>query len=364
MVAMRRDTKSHESLAGALEARILSGELPAGARLPPEQEQARRHGVTLPTIRRAMAMLEEKGLILRQRRRGTTVADRGRRMSQLVYVGPLEGDVFDRLLGALSAAAQREKVRLTPINPALAADTWRAELDAVAAEADAVIVHEFDVPGVVAHLAGRPWRTVEVVNWMREAPGLPVAVGFDYAKAVALAVQHLQQLGHTRIAFLTHDWTEHPEPGDLRPPGNRGYALFQRAVQAAGLAATTSVIRMPAATDPARAPQASLQCLAAALSVPERPTAILCDGDHRAASALLAAARLGLEVPADLSLIGIGNTPWSRQLTPALTSVCFQAEAVAELALRLCLGPPPPPLFTRVMPRVAERGSTREWRGK
>ena len=50
-------------VADDLAAKIESGELAPGAKLPPEQELAARYGVAYGTVRRAMAWLRERGLV-------------------------------------------------------------------------------------------------------------------------------------------------------------------------------------------------------------------------------------------------------------------------------------------------------------
>ena len=52
-----------------------------------------------------------------------------------------------------------------------------------------------------------------------------------------------------------------------------------------------------------------------------RPTALLCFSDVLALGALRAADRLGLTVPADLSVVGFDDSPVARRSHPALTTV-------------------------------------------
>jgi DNA-binding GntR family transcriptional regulator len=54
-------------------ARITSGELAPGAQLPAERELAAEYGVSYDTIRRASALLRERGLIETVHGRGTFV---------------------------------------------------------------------------------------------------------------------------------------------------------------------------------------------------------------------------------------------------------------------------------------------------
>ena len=58
-----------------IEAEIAAGQMPAGTRLPPEMELATRFGVNRHTLRRALAMLTERGLIEATPGRGTFVRE-------------------------------------------------------------------------------------------------------------------------------------------------------------------------------------------------------------------------------------------------------------------------------------------------
>ena len=64
------------SIANELERQIASGDFAVGAFLPSEKELAARFGVSLITIRAAMAALIDKGLVRRERGKGTLVSAR------------------------------------------------------------------------------------------------------------------------------------------------------------------------------------------------------------------------------------------------------------------------------------------------
>ena len=61
------------ALAGALRARIVAGEWPPGSALPAEQALATHHGVALGTLRQALALLVDAGLVDRVHGKGTFV---------------------------------------------------------------------------------------------------------------------------------------------------------------------------------------------------------------------------------------------------------------------------------------------------
>ncbi|MES2399581.1 MAG: GntR family transcriptional regulator [Pseudomonadota bacterium] len=63
----------YAALAAALKARVVGGEWPPGTALPAEQTLAAEHGVALGTLRRALELMAEQGLIERIHGRGTFV---------------------------------------------------------------------------------------------------------------------------------------------------------------------------------------------------------------------------------------------------------------------------------------------------
>ena len=63
----------YAALASVLKGRIVAGEWPPGSALPAEQMLAAEHGVALGTLRRALELLAEQGMIERLHGRGTFV---------------------------------------------------------------------------------------------------------------------------------------------------------------------------------------------------------------------------------------------------------------------------------------------------
>ncbi|MEU3554442.1 GntR family transcriptional regulator [Streptomyces fragilis] len=65
----------YEQLASILEAKIRSGEYPPGTRLPGELAMTHHYGVGPGTVRRALAILRDAGLVVTRPARGSFVAD-------------------------------------------------------------------------------------------------------------------------------------------------------------------------------------------------------------------------------------------------------------------------------------------------
>ncbi|MFE2540895.1 GntR family transcriptional regulator [Actinacidiphila glaucinigra] len=65
----------YEQLAAILERKIRSGEYAPGARLPGELVMTHDYGVGPGTVRRALSILRDAGLVVTRPARGTFVAD-------------------------------------------------------------------------------------------------------------------------------------------------------------------------------------------------------------------------------------------------------------------------------------------------
>jgi len=66
----------YEQVAEHLAARIDASELAPGSKLPPERELAAEYGVAYNTMRSAMQILRDRGLVITMHGRGTYVAER------------------------------------------------------------------------------------------------------------------------------------------------------------------------------------------------------------------------------------------------------------------------------------------------
>ena len=66
----------YEQVAEHIAARIEAGELAPGSKLPPERELAGQYGVAYNTMRSAMEILRDRGLVVTMHGRGTYVTER------------------------------------------------------------------------------------------------------------------------------------------------------------------------------------------------------------------------------------------------------------------------------------------------
>jgi LacI family repressor for deo operon, udp, cdd, tsx, nupC, and nupG len=154
------------------------------------------------------------------------------------------------------------------------------------------------------------------------APGLR-NVGVDDVAVAATAVGHLLGLGHRRIAYVGGQ----DEAGMNVAVPYRRRDGFLDAMAAAGLHVPASWL---ADGRFSFAGGVSAGTLLLGGSGSGRPTAVFCASDEMALGLLLAARRLGLRVPADLSVIGIDGHEYGAAV--GLTTVAQDPEAQGRVA--------------------------------
>jgi len=145
------------------------------------------------------------------------------------------------------------------------------------------------------------------------------SVGVDERAAGDIATEHLISLGHKRIGFVAGP--EHYLPTQLKGPGR------VRAMSAAGLDPDGLVAHADFGVE------GGGSALGELLDLPDPPTAVICSSDMMAIGALHEAARRGLQVPRDLSIVGfdgIAATKWS---VPELTTVEQPITQIADTAV-------------------------------
>jgi LacI family transcriptional regulator len=128
-------------------------------------------------------------------------------------------------------------------------------------------------------------------------------IGYDNAGAGRIALEHLLGLGHTRIAVVHGSLTSNDRTL-ARLEGLEGHDDAELSYFEADLSVE----------DGCNAAQAIL-------SATPRPTAILCLSDVLATGALYELKRQGVDVPTEMSIIGIDDLPGSAHTSPGLTTV-------------------------------------------
>ena len=137
-----------------------------------------------------------------------------------------------------------------------------------------------------------------------------------------LAVRHLIELGHTRIAHIAGT------PGRV---GAVRQEAYEDVMRAAGLAGRIAV------EGGDMSEEGGFRAAVRLLSRAERPTAIFAANDSSCVGALSAATEMGVRMPGDLSLVGFDNSALARLRALWLTSVDGAAREMGQEAGRMLL---------------------------
>ncbi|WDI42154.1 GntR family transcriptional regulator [Bremerella sp. P1] len=305
-----------------------------GNRLPTSLELAEQLGVSRETVRLALESLQQEGLLVKHRRRGTflnppevpqrlPVASRTigylqgdfsneRGESEAIIQG-VSGAMFEGALGRASEAGYHvlaKSARIANLNDSL--------LDLLAhGQLRGVIFASIAEQKILKRLTGMNIPAV-LLDHDLHLPKFS-SVRPDTYGGTQLAVEHLAQLGHRRIAVA--QW--HQE--DLNPWQVRGY---REGMRSAGLRCRRAWELSVAVN---RAGAASV--VQSILDTSPRPTAVICFNNALANFVLEEAINRQLRVPEDLSIVGGGGSN-----VIGLTCVQLDWQAMGRRAMELLLG--------------------------
>lgn len=153
----------------------------------------------------------------------------------------------------------------------------------------------------------------------REPCGIPSVIVDDQAGA-AIATEHLLTLGHRRLGHIAG-----PQNADT---ARRRLAGFRAALEAAGIELDPRAIA-ETSFDEAGGHVAAARLL----RLDPRPTALFVANVRAAIGAMAAATRLGLRIPADISLVAFHDVPFASYLSPPLTTVRMPLQEMGRQAV-------------------------------
>lgn len=177
---------------------------------------------------------------------------------------------------------------------------------------------------IVSALAALDLPIVAISAAPEHTPVGIASVDVDNTRGIRLAIEHLRNLGHRRIAHLTG------EANVASVPLRR--IAFQEEMLRQGMTVPDAYI-VPCTYD-GYTVAASLRTL---LSLPIPPTAIVAGNDNIAIAVMETARELGISVPHQLSVVGFDDISASSQVTPKLTTLRQPLQAIGECAADLLM---------------------------
>jgi LacI family transcriptional regulator len=238
-------------------------------------------------------------------------------------------------------------------SPLFVSGHWDAKAEARCIE----VLRSRRVDGIVVltgrltdHALKQYAKTIPLVVTGRnlKASGL-YSLNFDNVEGARMATQHLLDLGHRHIGFISGQ-LQHPDAQERL----RGYRL---AIESAGIAFDPQLMIEGEYNE-----VSGLKAVGELLQRNPAMSAIFAGNDQMAAGALLGLHRHGLKVPQDISLVGFDDLPTSMYATPPLSTVhqpAYELGRLAASAMLQMLSGKTPGLEVPV-PRLIQRESSQK----
>jgi DNA-binding LacI/PurR family transcriptional regulator len=268
--------------------------------------------------------------------RGTTGAIGVLLTSSLRYA--FDDDVATGFLGAVAGELSPTGLALSLLPASSTADVVPARDVAL----DGALVYSCDPDMLAVEWLVR--RGLPLVFVDQEPTEGIACINVDDRGGARAAARHLVELGHTRVAVMTAALGG--DVGLIDDPARDArswrYVARERmlgcldVLEPAGIA---PVVHRQLHSDDEEARAAALRIL----DRRDRPTGVLCFSDVVASGVVRAAEQLGLQVPADLSVVGFDDSPLARRLRPQLSTVhqdIAEKGRLAAAALRQALTAP------------------------
>ena len=309
---------------------LLGDRLKIGDALPSEVEIANQLAVSRMTANKAILSLVAGGWLIREKGRGTFVADRPAkaldRCILLMRPQALAGAVDDYYHGSLYWGIRNYfqtlgvRVEIAPMDPGFA-NKFESVDDAVfiAMNPDpnsALELSEMGKAGKPVALLGSSWEGGHVNT-----------IDSDNLLGAALAVNHLVDCGHQRIAFVGAGLEDSNTIDRLRG--------FRVALKGRNLTLNEKDVILGRSTtglDDSSAERFVQQLLSS-----DRFTAVFAAGPHLAMQILGIAQRSGVSVPDQLSIVSYDDPAFFRMTNPPLTTVAQPLEAMATKACEVVM---------------------------
>ncbi|WP_030908276.1 LacI family DNA-binding transcriptional regulator [Streptosporangium amethystogenes] len=297
-----------------------------------QREVCERFGVSTTTAVRALNELVAEGYLVRQRGRGTFVAERPSeparsRERSIAYImhgsGPHNSDIIEGIESVCAELGYRMFLSNTKGSMELQERALRQALDA---QAGGVALYSVDGRAESPALAELKRRGVPVVMVDRYNPEFPTdAVLFDNYSVGYRLTDYLVRQGHRRITALwdATDCTSVQErlTGHVQALREHGIPISPE------LTALTTYLRLP--------DQRRLDMLAALLDRPEPPTALLCANGYVLAHAARNLTALGVEVPGQIELAGMDDAGPFDLLPLTIAAAHLPSKEMGRRAMRM-----------------------------
>lgn len=327
----------YRQLSDDLRERLAAGEWNEHKPLPSEAKISEMWSVSPYVVRQAMGLLVQEGLLVRERGRGTFVRPTSSatevmpgavRHHRIALVMPWDrGSFFAALFPGVEEPAHNAGFRTMLVNswddPEIELDRIRETVDHGVDGLIWMCVGDGPKPTAVRYAREKTPALVMIDRVPPSCRGEVSLVDADNRGGMALAVRHLLDRGHRRIAFARSQ--RHFSSTKSR---ERGY---RETMKKAGIDVPDAWV-----FGTRRVGQAGGEVLARKiLKSGERFDAVCCSSDPIAVGLIHTFQEHGLRVPEDVAVTGFDDDPMCTAVRPMLTTVQMDLRTIALEATRL-----------------------------
>ena len=314
-----------------LKTKIQSGACRPGSQLPFERELCEEYGVQRITVRKALDMLVQDGLIVKRPGLGSFVRAEERAEAPAVQSGTILF-VMNKSRNDIRSNSSAYNAQLFFLMEKLCRERGYTLLYAdISGEEELLdLTRIYSVSGafLVSTVVGMLPAALEQLGiptiCLNHFSNRALSILPDNAAGMRLAMKLLSERGHRRVAFI----------GGAEDSVNAGERKQGFWAAAGEFMADRSEELIVGCDWTYEGSLTVFSKMLSALPEAEWPTAVVAASDMMAVGAMEAAARQGLNVPKDLSVIGFDNIDLCRICSPQLTSVGPAAGQMAEVAVQ------------------------------
>ena len=299
-------SSKYAALAGALRRQILQGQFQAGDKLTSENRLAEQYGLSRQTVRQALSLLEQEGLLLRQRGSGTYVNYAPLKTERTHTVGVIATYISDYIFPSIVRGMEEE----------LTAKGYHITLGVTKnrVEEEARILRSFlegGVDGLIVEGTKTDFPNPNLALYRQlEAKGIPVVFFNAYYRDLpsVYVVTNDRKSGWDAAEFLIRRCGCKKLGGIFKSDDNQGhqrYAGFSQAILHHGCQLDDDAVLWYTTAD--RESFFSDAAMPAVFSRLKGCDGVVCYNDQIACRLIRALQEQGLSVPESVSVIGFDN---------------------------------------------------------
>lgn len=317
----------YQQLKEIIREEISKGKLKPRDQVLPEEKIAERYGVSLGTVRQAMAELVSEGLIYKEQGKGTFVAEKKKKKT--FTIGLLLTNIGNPFFSQIARSIQ-EKAHLLKYsviyyntNDQLIRETESINM-LIERRVDGVILVPVLKSGeekLIQKLKENDILFVYLDRYLNEPASDYIII--DNLSGVRQAMEYLISLGHKKIGCISaQPFTQVLE---------QRVKAYKEIVRKNSLPVEDSLVQISDLSDDKGGYDAANKLF----STKNRPTAIFATNDIIAIGAYKAAKDKGIRIPQDLSLVGFDDIEASSLLEIPLTTISQPIDEIGETAMKI-----------------------------